>query len=78
MAWPIVKVPSGGIPVTEVTNGFGTPVEIASNGFGTAVTVVADGGIPVIGSGGLGPASFLLMEDASKVLQEDGSSKIII
>jgi lysophospholipase L1-like esterase len=49
---PIVIVPSGGIPITEATNGQGTPVSVASNGFGTAVTVVASGGMPVVGSGG--------------------------
>lgn len=49
MAWPIVIVPSGGLPVTEASNGFGTPVESAANGFGTPVTVVASGGLPVVG-----------------------------
>ncbi len=56
MATPIVVVPSGGIPVTEATNGFGTPVTVATNGIGTAVTVVAAGGLPVVGSGGGSPS----------------------
>lgn len=50
MGWPVVIVPSGGLPVTEVTAGFGTPVDVASNGFGFAVTVVSSGGLPVVGS----------------------------
>lgn len=56
MGWPIVVVASGGIPVTEVSSGFGTPVTPASNGFGFAVTIVTSGGMPVVGSGGGGPA----------------------
>jgi hypothetical protein len=52
MGWPIVIVASGGIPVTESANGFGTPVEVAANGYGTPVTVVASGGLPVLGTGG--------------------------
>ena len=48
--FPIVIVASGGIPVTEVTPGFGTPVSVASTGFGFAVTVVSSGGMPVVGS----------------------------
>jgi hypothetical protein len=50
MAWPIVVVASGGLPVTEAANGFGTPVEAAANGYGTAVTLVSSGGIPVVGT----------------------------
>lgn len=76
MGWPIVIVPSGGLPVTEVTNGFGTPVEVAANGYGFAVTIVASGGLPVIGTGGGAAPSFLLAEDGSFLLAEDGS-KII-
>jgi hypothetical protein len=53
MAWPIVTVPVGGLPVTEAANGLGTPVEEAANGFGTAVTFVDRGGIPIIGGGAL-------------------------
>lgn len=52
MAWPIVKVASGGIPVTESLNGLGASVEVAANGYGTPVTVVAAGGLPVVGTGG--------------------------
>lgn len=44
-ATPVVVVVSGGIAVTEATNG--TPVTNASNGIGTAVTIVASGGAPV-------------------------------
>lgn len=51
MATPIVIVSSGGVPVTEATNGYGAPVTVATNGFGTPVTVVASGGLPVVGSG---------------------------
>lgn len=50
MAWPVVIVESGGIPVTEAANGLGTPVEVAANGFDTAVTVVDSGGLPVVGT----------------------------
>lgn len=55
MAWPVVTVPSGGIPVTDVsaTNGLGTPVEEAANGYGTAVTYVESGGLPVLGNAGV-------------------------
>lgn len=48
--FPIVIVPSGGLPVTEATDGLGTPVSVAANGFGFAVTVVSSGGMPVVGS----------------------------
>ncbi len=41
MGFPVVIVPSGGLPVTEAANGLGVPVSIAANGFGIAVTVVA-------------------------------------
>jgi len=51
MATPVVVVPSGGIPVTEATNGYGMPVTVATNGYGMAVTVIASGGFPVVGSG---------------------------
>lgn len=54
MAWPVVTVASGGIPVTDVSaSGYGTPVEEATNGFGTAVTYVASGGIPVVPTTGM-------------------------
>lgn len=58
MAWPVVTVTSGGIPVTDVsgTNGLGTPVEEAANGFGTAVTYVANGGLPVLGGAPRAPS----------------------
>jgi hypothetical protein len=46
MAWPIVTVASGGLPVTEA-GAFGAPVEEAANGYGTPVTFVASGGLPV-------------------------------
>src|SRR4051812_35282007 len=36
MAWPVVPVASGGIPVTEAAKG--TPYDEATNGFGVAVT----------------------------------------
>ncbi|WKA31598.1 hypothetical protein [Bradyrhizobium roseum] len=77
MGFPVVIVPSGGLPVTEAANGFGTPVEIAANGFGFAVTIVASGGLPVIGTGGASAHSFILLEDGSKVLLEDGVGRII-
>lgn len=50
MAWPIVIVASGGLPVTDTfgTTGLGTPVEEAANGYGVAVTFVAAGGAPVV------------------------------
>lgn len=51
MAWPVVTVPSGGLPVTEAGS-FGAPVEEALNGFGTPVTFVTSGGLPV-SKGGL-------------------------
>jgi len=50
MAWPIIRVTSGGIPVTEVTNGLGVPYEESTNGFGVPVTFVSGGGIPLQGA----------------------------
>lgn len=50
MAWPVVTVASGGIPVTTADNGLGTPIEEAANGLGTAVTFVSSGGLPVLGA----------------------------
>ena len=50
-ATPIVVVATGGKPVTEAANGFGTPVVQALNGNGIPVTIVASGGTPVVGSG---------------------------
>jgi len=53
MATPVVVVASGGIPVTESANGYGTPmtpvdtVTFPSNG-GTPVTIVSTDGLPVI------------------------------
>jgi hypothetical protein len=52
MGWPIVVVASGGVAVTNSTNGFALPVSISANGLGTAVTVVASGGLPVLADGG--------------------------
>lgn len=50
MSTPIVIVASGGLPITEATNGLGMPVSVAANGMGTPVTVVSSGGMPVVGS----------------------------
>lgn len=50
MSTPIVIVPSGGLPISEATDGFGMPVTVAANGYGIPVTVVASGGTPVVGS----------------------------
>lgn len=50
MSTPIVIVPTGGIPITEATNGLGMPVTVAANGFGIPVTIVPSGGMPVVGS----------------------------
>lgn len=50
MGWPVVPVDSGGVPVTEATNGLGAPVTIATNGLGIAVTLVESGGMPVVGA----------------------------
>lgn len=50
MALPIVIVTSGGIAITESTNGIGLPVEIATNGFGIGARIVASGGLGVLGS----------------------------
>lgn len=76
MAWPIVTVLNGGIPVTEAANGFGTPVEEAPNGLGTAVTFVDSGGIPVVG-GTLPPAPdgfvYLLGADGANLSGGDGN-----
>ena len=49
MGWPVVIVDSGGLPVTEATNGLGIPVSVATNGIGTAVTLVDGYGLPVVG-----------------------------
>lgn len=51
MATPIVIVASGGLPITEATNGFGIPVVQAANGRGIPARLVASGGTPVVGSG---------------------------
>jgi len=75
MGWPIVLVDSGGIAVTESTNGFGTPVTIADNGFGLAVTVVDAGGMPVIVIPEPAPEGFvyLLGADGSYLTGADGA-----
>jgi len=55
MALVIVIVPSGGVPIREVTatGAYGVPVVIAANGRGVACTIVTSGGgIPVVGSAG--------------------------
>lgn len=49
MGTPVVFVESGGIPVTESTNGLGLPVVISENGLGLAVTRVSSGGMPIYG-----------------------------
>ena len=50
MAWPVVTVASGGIPVTDNSAaGWGTPIDEAANGRGTAVTYTASGGLAVLG-----------------------------
>ena len=52
--YPIVKVASGGLPVTYSSDGNGWPVEDAASGL--PVTVVASGGYPVSeGVGGFAP-----------------------
>ncbi len=51
MSTNIVVVASGGLPITEATNGQGMPVSVAANGLGIPCTVVASGGMPVVGSG---------------------------
>lgn len=51
MGWPVVTVPSGGLPVVDVTatTKLGTPVTEATNKFGVAVTkVVGKPGLPVV------------------------------
>jgi hypothetical protein len=51
MGWPVVTVPSGGLPVSDVsaTTKIGLPVSEASNGYGLAVTKVTSGyGMPVV------------------------------
>jgi hypothetical protein len=52
MGAPVLVVSSGGLPVTEATNGYGMPVTVATNGIGTPITIVSSGGFPVVGSGG--------------------------
>ena len=51
MAWAVVTVASGGLPVVDSTAGghknIGIPVTEAVGGRGTAVTKVASGGIAV-------------------------------
>ncbi len=60
MAWPVVIVTSGGIPVTTASNGFGLPYEEATNGFGISVTFVASGGLPVVlGGAGTTPPTLV-------------------
>jgi hypothetical protein len=51
MAWAVVTVASGGLPVVDGTvanhKNIGIPVTEALNGRGTAVTKVASGGVAV-------------------------------
>jgi hypothetical protein len=51
-ALPVRVVASGGVPVTEASNGFGLPVTPVISG-GLAVTIVTapHQGMPVVGSG---------------------------
>lgn len=51
MAIPIVVVATGGMRITESTNGYGMPVQRSANGYGIPVVIVVSGGVPVIGSG---------------------------
>lgn len=51
MGVPVVEVTSGGLGVTESTNGLGLPVDIATNGIGSPVRYVDAGGLPVVSSG---------------------------
>ena len=46
MAVPVTIVSSGGLPVTESTNGFGVPLTPKAGA--APVTIVASRGIPVI------------------------------
>jgi hypothetical protein len=51
MGWPVVTVPSGGLPVVDVSaaSKVGLPVSEAANGYGRAVTKVTSGyGMPVV------------------------------
>lgn len=50
MGMPVVIVDSGGLAVTESTNGIGTPVTISQTGYGMPVTLVDSGGMSVIGA----------------------------
>lgn len=65
MGWPIVIVPSGGLPITEAASGFGTPVSIVGNGFGFACTVVSSGGMPVVGSQQIQLSAAVVLSNAS-------------
>lgn len=76
MGIPVIFVDSGGLPVTESTNGIGWPVSISTNGFGRAVTLVASGGLAIISSDLPTPPegfSYLLGADGAELLGADGA-----
>lgn len=76
MAVPIVIMSSGGLAVTESTNGSGLPVEISTNGFGLGVTIVSSGGLPVIGSGS-GSSSTLQSDVGVDILADVGQPILV-
>ena len=65
MGWPVVLTSSGGIPITEALNGFGTPIETVGDGIGVAVTLVANGGMPVVGAKAIRSDTTLITADAT-------------
>ena len=77
MGFPVVIVPSGGLPVTEAANGLGVPVSIATNGFGIAVTVVASGGLPVVGTGPIMVLSGSSTTDAAAIGDLVGTLSVV-
>lgn len=78
MAVAVVTVASGGLPVTNVTNGFGLPVEEASNGRGLAVTYVTSGGLPVARGGVIGTNTTYLVWPYSAYLQSFGVAGVTV
>jgi len=48
MGLPVVVMASGGLAVTEASNGLGLRADVATNGLGIGVTIVSALGLPII------------------------------
>ena len=70
MAWPVVTVAAGGLPVIDVTGvtpRLGRPVTEAVNGRGTAVTKVLAFGLPV---------TFVVMPPFERSAREEAGGRV--